>query len=308
MPFSYGNYRYSLDKIKLKGKLKKQNQVHFPHCEKIRTWCEYRLPSWCECISASEEDLRAFRYRFSYVLRVKGEKEGVFFICEWYNGDFKEQREKPDAFLIEFNPNKSGEWIYQNFCQNFIFSFTDIVSCDLAYDIPGADIADVLIDTKCDVMTYGKVFNSTYYVAPKEDGSGRVKVYQKDTERKLNGNEMEKTLRIEVSLKGSFLSYGTIHLTNAKTAEQLTKAVEHLNAVKIKTSAASTDDWKVFALSCLSPEDLQKCLGFMASAQKSKYRKLIMQSSYYSLGLDIPTFAIHIGNLLTPYVRRIKVK
>lgn len=307
MPFSYGNYQYSVDKIKLKGKIKKDAKVHFPHRNKIRTWCE-SLPPWCECIKANCDDFRAFHYRYSFTLRCKGDTEGVFFVCEWYNGEYKEQREKPEAFLIEYNPNKNGARIYQEFCYNFIFKLTDIVSCDLAYDIPGADIADVLIDTKCDVMTYGKVFNSTYYVAPKEDGSGRVKVYQKDTERKANGNEMEKTLRVEVSLKGSFLSYDTIHMTHAKTVEQLTKAVEHLNAVKIKTSAASTDDWKVFALSRLSPDDLKKCLGMMSAPSRRRYKCVLSCDTYYTLDIDIPTLALHIGKALEPWLRRVSVR
>ena len=119
---------------------------------------------------------------------------------------------------------------------------------------------------------------------------------------------MKKTLRIEVSLKGSFLSYDTIYLTHAKTVEQLTKAVEHLNAVKIKTSAASTDDWKVFALSRLSPDDLKKCLGMMAKQARLKYKNQITENTFYTLKMDIPTLALHIGNALEPWLRRVNVR
>jgi len=262
------DFSYSVDKIKIKGKFKTKHYNDFPHKTKVSLWVEFCLPDWCECIKEFPECLRPFKYRWSFVLRCKGDTEGVFYISEWYNGDFKEAREYPDRFLIEYNPNKSGARIYQEFCDNFIFRITDIVSCDLAYDIPNADIGDVLLDTRCDVMTYGKTSNATYYIAPKEDESGRVKVYQKDVERETKGKSLEKTLRIEVTLKGDYLSSKTIHLTHTKTVEQLTKAVDHINSVKIKQGAASTDDWKVLALSLLSPEDLQKCFAIWRAHKK----------------------------------------
>ena len=83
MPFSYGNYQYSVDKIKLKGKLKKEAKVSFPHRNKIRTWCEEFLPSWCECLKANYDDYRPFHYRYSFSIRVKGDSEGVFYVAEW---------------------------------------------------------------------------------------------------------------------------------------------------------------------------------------------------------------------------------
>ena len=157
-------------------------------------------------------------------------------------------------------------------------------------------------------MSYGKTYNRTLYVAPKEDGSGRVKVYQKDTERKANGEDLGKTLRIEVSLKGSFLSYDDIDISYAKTNEHLQKAVDHLNSVKVKASVASTDDWKVFALSRLSPEDLKKCLGMMTDKTRSNYKRRITEDTYYTLDIDILTLARHIVKALEPWRVRVNVR
>ena len=301
------DFSYSVDKIKIKGKFKTKHYKDLPHKTKISLWIEYCLPEFIECTKEFPENLHPFRYRWSFVLRCKGDNEGAFYISEWYNGDFKEAKESPDRFLIEYNPNKSGALIYAEFCNNFIFRITDIVSCDLAYDIPNADIKDVFLDTRCDVMSYGKTCNSTLYVAPKEDESGRVKVYQKDLERESKGKDLEKTLRIEVTLKGDYLSTKTIHLSHQKTIEQLTKACEHLNSVKIKQGAASSDDWKVLALSLLSPEDLQKCLALMDKNTKLKYRKCITEATYTCLSLDIATLCSHIVKTLEPWQRRIKV-
>ena len=301
------DFSVSVDKIKIKGKFKTKHYKDFPHKTKVSLWCTYCLPTWIECIKEFPENFHPFKYRWSFVLRCKGDNEGVFYISEWYNGDFKESRECPDKFLIEYNPNKSGAKIYEEFCNNFIFRITDIVSCDLAFDIPNVDISSVRLDTRCDVMTYGKTNNATYYIAPKEDESGRVKVYQKDVERETKGKDFAKTLRIEVSLKGDFLSTKTIHLNHEKTYQQLSKAVEHLNSVKIKQGAASTDDWKVLALSLLSPEDLQKCFSLMDRKTRSSYRSRITESTYVCLALDVPTLCGYICDSLKLWQRRVKI-
>lgn len=305
MAFSYGNFNYSVDKIKFKGKLNKSQKGY--NKTKIRAWCLYTLPSSFECVKEFPENFSLGCYRFSFALRCKGDTEGIFYISEWYNGDYSSQKESPDHFLIEYNPNKSGAKIYEVFCNTFIFTIVRILSCDLAYDVSNASVSDVLLDTKCDVMTYGKTYNKTLYIAPKEDRSGRVKVYQKNIERESKGEAIEKTLRIEVTLKGEFLDEPVIYLNHSKTYEQLTKAVEHLNSVKIKRETPESDDWKVFALTQLSPENLTKCLAMMSSTPRAKYRKLINESTYYTLEIDLPTLTIHISTALNMWRRRVKI-
>ena len=296
MPFKYS---VSLDKIKFKGKFQKYKKHKDDYnLVKIRSWCEkcsdiYDVIAYPECF-------KEFRYRYSYTLTVKGEREGAFYVGEWYNGEIKEQREKPDLFVIEYNPNKSGVVIFRDFCDNFIFKITEICYCDLAYDVPDVDIKSVLLDTTCDIMTYGKTHNATYYIAPKEDQSGRVKIYQKDKERKSVGEEKEKTLRIEISLKGKLLK---CNLITDLDREVLEKCVNRLNSVKIAVSAAESEDWKIFALSKLSPEDFQKCLGMMASQARRKYKNLSFGTRYDTLGIDIPTFVGDLSKVLSPYNR-----
>lgn len=304
--YRYGSFSYSIDKIKLKGKLRNCKNILYPHASKISIWCNYQLPKWCELIKESES-MVAFRYRFCFSLRVKDEKEGTFTIFESYNGDLKEQRQVPEAFIIEYNPNKSGQKIYKLFCESFVFSLTDIISFDIAYDIPGATSQDVLINTKCDVMTYGKVNNRTLYIAPKENESGRVKVYTKSIERATVGIDMTDTLRIEASIKCKGLDFNTT-CVYGKTLEQLYRTVEHLNSVKIKKNTDNLTDWKAFALSRLSAEDFQKCLAMMSKVTRIKFRDKITSTTYYTLDLDVVTFLTHIATALTPWKARIKVK
>jgi len=304
--FRYGSFSYSIDKIKLKGRFQNQKHLWIPNKCKISTWCEYCLPDWCELISENES-ISAFKYRYSYTLRVKSDTEGSFFVCEWYNGDFREQKQIPNAFMIEYNPNKSGAKIYKEFCENFIFWFTEIVSFDIAYDVPGYTVNDVFVDTIADVMSYGKTYNKTLYIAPKEDRSGRVKVYSKHIERQAHDVDMPETLRIEASIRCKGLDYNKLHLSG-DTFEQLIKTVNHLNSVKIKRNSEDKEDWKIFALSCLSPADLTKCLSLMGVNTRSKYRKAIEEASYFTLDLDVMTFALHIAEALEPWKARIKVK
>lgn len=302
--YQYGSFSYSCDKIKLKGKLKTETFL-FPQKTKIRSWVEYCLPDWCECIKANE-CLQAFKYRYSFTLRVKGEKEGVFFVAEYYNGDFREQTYVPEKFIIEYNPNKNGSRIYTEFCETFLFYFTEITSFDIAYDVPNATANDVLIDTLADVMTYGKTLNKTLYIAPKEDNSGRVKVYSKHIEREIHGEELSETLRIEASVKCKGLDFSSISIYG-KTFDELSKTVDHLNSVKIKAKTSTADDWKTYALSRLSPEDLQTVLGMMSVNIRTKYRKIVCEASYYTLDLDLMTFAEHISTILNPYIARFKI-
>ncbi len=307
--YQYGSFSYSIDKIKLKGRLDKYKSARtkYPHQNKIRVWCECFLPPWIECIKAVDNCFKLLNYRFYYTLRVKGETEGIFQIGEWYNGDYQQQRECPEQFIIEYNPNKAGSKIYKAFCYTFIFNITEIISFDLAYDIPGAKATDVLIDTKCDVMTYGKTFNKTLYIAPKEDGSGRVKIYSKDEERALQGIKISELLRIEVTIKGYILAYKGQIILNNNIADTIVKVVNHLNSVKMKRKTTDNEDWKVFALSCLSPEQLQKCFGMMGKEARAKYRKVITESSYYTLDLDVTTLSLHILTALSPWQERMKI-
>lgn len=104
----YGSFSFSLDKIKFSGRIK-----HVPPSFQgsffnyVNTWVSLRLPNGFELVNAGES-LLPFRYRYWYDIRKKDDKEGTFHIEQSYNGDFNETRRIPEAFQIEFNPNKSG--------------------------------------------------------------------------------------------------------------------------------------------------------------------------------------------------------
>lgn len=130
---------------------------------------------------------------------------------------------------------------------------SEIKRFDIAYDLPNGDIREVYPYTKADIMRYGKTSCQTLYIAPK-DKSGRVKVYQKEKEREAKGKAVEKTLRIECTIRPRRL-FKTMSLVNQQDIAPFVTATAHLNAVKIRTLPSdSVNDWKLFALSRLSPK------------------------------------------------------
>lgn len=303
----YGSFFYSLDKIKFTGRIR-----HAPPTFQgsffnyVNTWVSLRLPDGFDLVNAGE-CLLPFRYRFWFDIRRKDDKEGTFHIEQSYNGDFKETRRIPEAFQVEFNPNKSGALVWESFCNYFTFTVCDIKKFDIAYDLPGGDIREVYPDTKADIMRYGKTTCQTLYIAPKAE-SGRVKVYQKDAEREAKGQATDKTLRIECTIRPRRL-YRTSSLVTPQDLEPFETATTHLNAVKIRApSADAPDDWKLFVLSRLSPEDLEKALSIMKSEARAKYRKqLLADKQTHTLALDPFTLYTHCIKLLTPWIERMKL-
>lgn len=294
-------YQTSIDKIKLKAK--PQRLKHFKRPSSITTYLTYgKQPSFIEIKQENFDNFRPYQYRYSFTLGVKGESEGFLYVAEWYNGDYQNPSGKPDQVLIEYNPNKSGQKIYDHLRHTFFLKLIEIVSCDLAFDIVGARRSDVLVRTACDVMTYGKQSNNTLYIAPKQDQSGRVKVYQKDKEREGKGEAIAETLRIEITIKKDILStrfiVGTDEHYTDKADVALLRCCEHLNAIHIKTAADATEDWKVYALEHLSAKDLSHCLGLMFKATRGKYRDLATDASYETLNIDALTLWITLWKAL----------
>ena len=303
----HGSFSYSLDKIKFSGRIKRAPaNFQGSFFNYVNTWISLRLPQGYDLINAGES-LAPFRYRFWYDIRKKDDPEGTFHIEQSYNGDFNESRQIPEAFQVEFNPNKSGVTVWESFCNYFVFTVSDIKKFDIAYDLPGADLREVHIDTKADIMKYGKTSCQTLYIAPKAD-TGRVKVYQKDEEREAKGQAVGKTLRIECTIRPRTI-FRTSDLVTPQDLEPFLPAVAHLNAVKIRAPAVDTsDDWKLFALSRLSPEDLAKVLSMMNKQARAKYRKqLLTDGTTVSLNLDPFTLYAHSIQLLKPWIERQKI-
>ncbi len=303
----YKDFFVSIDKIKLKGKLNRRFKAHFPHRNKINLWCDYGLPEWIECINSYENCFTPFKYRYCYTLRNKGDIEGSFTIFEWYNGDIADCKQKPENFMIEYNPNKSGAKIYKEFCNQFLFEIVDISSFDIAFDIENKSIDDIMIQSTCDIMTYGKLANKTLYIAPKEKGCGRVKVYNKAKERENVGQDLPDTLRIEVTIKNSSLARNTIYL-HGKDLVDLEKICDRLNSVKIKARDKPSTDWKLYALTQLAPDELQKCFNMMASETRAKYKKQLYNKFYTSMEIEVIDLCKLLTELLKTWVERIRIK
>ena len=305
--FLYGSFFYSLDKIKFSGRIRRAPaNFQGSFFNYVSTWVSLRLPAGYDLVNAGES-LAPFRYRYWYDIRKKDDPEGTFHIEQSYNGDFKETRQIPEAFQVEFNPNKSGATVWESFCSYFAFTVSEVKKFDIAYDLPGADLREVHIDTKADIMKYGKTSCQTLYIAPKAE-TGRVKVYQKDEEREAKGQAIEKTIRIECTIRPRTI-FRTSDLVTPQDLEPFTTAAAHLNAVKIRAPTADTsDDWKLFALSRLSPEDLEKALSMMSRNIRSAYRKqLLTTPEIVSLNLDPFTLYAHSMQLLKQWIERQKI-
>lgn len=300
----YGSFSVSLDKLKMSGKLikKSRGDMTFYH-KKIRVWCE-NLPHNIICIKSYENNMNFLQYRYMYILRHRDSAaEGSFVISEWYNGDYHDQAEKPDYFMIEFNPNKDGLKIWQAFNQSFLFRLREIKKIDIAYDIEGYTMADVYIRSHCDLMSYGRALNQTRYISPKDTQSGRIKVYNKALERGDNNDRV----RIEASIRGidiPFTLNGNSFMFSKTDA--LRTCVEHLNSVTLRKTCYEGDDWKTLALSFLNDEQLNRCLSLMGSQARSKYRALLSDVPSVSLDLDLATLNIHLVEILKPYMRYFK--
>ncbi len=308
--YRYGSFSYSLDKIKISGRILSPNpKLYGLHLKNIGQWIKHKGAVCSKTYEIKEDSVSfsPFKYRYAYAIKLRSDSEGLCYFAEHYNGDFKESRPIENKFIIEFNPNKSGILIFKDFLSRFNVVFDEIKSFDIAYDIFGYSPNDVLLDTSADIMTYGKRGNQTLYIAPNTRSVGRVKVYSKDKERKNKNVEMEKTLRIEATFKKCGLACKSI-LYDKSFMEICNSVCLHLNQVKIKENTETSEDWKVYALSCLTPEQLQKCYSIMSSATASKYRKSIEETSYFSLDITPFTLIEHIYNILSPYMERLKIK
>lgn len=292
-------YKASIDKIRLKlkyrdNKILDKGKTPYIYDALI---AKYDVPDYIEYLDEPTESLARYRYRWSVSLRVVGEKEGTLWLGMGYNENLTDERK----LCVEFNPNKSGVRVWEWLRFTFNLEITSIENCDVAFDVPGVNVADVTLNTTADVMTYGTVKNKTLYIAPK--GDNRVKVYQKDVERQNVGLDMAKTLRIEISVKGEWLSYNDTY--NVDT-DKIIACVNRLNSVSWIGNTGSTDATLYLLLN--SPSEVrQTALSLMSSATRAKYRKLLQVQSC-TLNLDYVTFCDLMHTLLKPYLRGITIK
>ncbi len=298
--FNYGFFSYSLDKVKIQCKF-----IHGKTCFSPFSFLLKLLFHWKYkniFVDKHPQSSCANSYRYSYSISFKSDLESTFYFAYYWNGGYRsEQREDPNRFIIEYNPNKAGSKIFDIFSRSVPFVITEIKSFDIAYDIPDALPQDCVIDSQCDIMTYGKKDNSTIYISPKEQKSGRIKIYNKRIERSIHGVSIADTLRIECTFKKLSFFDNSSTITENEMKE-LIKCANRLNSVDIKKwSKDNYNDWLSYALIHLSPEHLRNCLSLMPRNTRSRYKNKIFSETYYNLNLDAITLFLHIVNCLAPF-------
>lgn len=291
--------KYSLDKIKLQCKLGNKQLLTHNKCSNIYddlfNSAIEKIPKRFEVVSKSRPIFVPYSYRYGITLRVVGENEGVLWLACLWNG---ESSYKPNAklCLIEFNPNKKSKLIFEYLVYKYALKVEEIKSCDVAFDIQNVTINRLFVDTRCDVMTYGNVTNYTTYIAPKAR-NGRVKIYQKDIEREIVGEKLEKTLRIEVSCKGDYVDWDTIY---NKDLTEIEKAVKNLNSVRWLIIDDNLNEAAVLLLVNADTQIRKNALNAMSINTRAKYKKILCEYSE-SLNLELFQFVNILEELLRPY-------
>lgn len=106
--------------------------------------------------------------------------------------------------VLEFNPQKTSYFLVKNL--ETVAKPKEVKRFDIASDFENRTFANLVYQTRADVMTYGTTSNYTLYIAPKSR-SGRVKIYRKDLERK--NDKQPPTIRVEMSVNNSCVDYVT---------------------------------------------------------------------------------------------------
>lgn len=292
------NYRSSLDKIKLKlcvrtrrheyGIMKGQR----PHLEYVLDFAMKRD------YFADGYDIPGFKARKGACLKnriyhkridsVSYDKDTSLFVGYDYSPSLNVI--KRDTIVVEFNPNKSLD-MFNNLMEYFDMVDGEILSYDVAFDFDDLDRYNVMVFGKYDLMTIGDNSSNTLYVSPKEKGSGRIKVYQKDVERQSKGVDLKKTLRIECSFKRTYDAPDIVNRLSSLYYHHETERLVSMNAMEF--------------LFLNAPPSLRKqALSLMSSATRAKYNKLSWQQGatplFETLGVDELNGIIK--GLLAPYI------
>lgn len=104
--------------------------------------------------------------------------------------------------VMEINPQKTAYFLLKKLMT--VAKPFEVKRFDIASDYENQTFANLVYQTRADVMTYGTTSNYTLYIAPKSR-SGRVKIYRKDLERK-NDNQPP-IIRVEMSVNKSCVDY-----------------------------------------------------------------------------------------------------
>lgn len=235
-----------------------------------------------------------FKYAYAYKILPKHSDEGVVFLSLCYNGGMTNSSDKYKG-ILEFNPSKCGIEFFRSLFSFFDFSVVRIISFDIAFDVPDVDVNSCSFMIRNErVMSIGSFVNRSWYISP-STRDGRVKVYQKDAERKLHDVEIGKTLRIEISMDFPQIFFGSL---NDSSFDVLKRYVDKLNSVYWLVS----DDVTLLLLSSVDEEIRARALALMDYRARKKYRELLKSCSL-NLNLDLVQFSVLLLDLLKDFIK-----
>ena len=187
-----------------------------------RQYVMKRIGSWCYMAWFTLKECES-SFAFFYGQLTKS------FVVDW------------NVCQVEYNPNKTrmpsfiGAFLVKRYAK-----VMEIVSMDVAFDFKNVPVSSFLFDTHgaSEVMTYGTLAGTpARYLRPKAN-DGRVKIYDKEAERKGKSDETEYkgVTRVEITYHNvSFLLRQNFYNTDLKRLEEM---LSDLNSVKVP------DIWK----------------------------------------------------------------
>lgn len=224
--------KYSVDMVRLRVKVHKDfvenfNSKFLAHNPNVEFYETYKMKGFRE------------NWRITQLSIFENQEDFSFWMGYRHNS---ERASNKYYLTLEYNPNKCmeigllGEIINRFFCT----IKTQIVSCDIACDVEGVNIRDVVVDKlgkQCKkTFDYGGD-NITYYLG---SGIGRIKIYNKAREQGLKNVDLTR-YEVSISIKEDIWSMqgfyyeGTLsplylkdsHYSGDETLQAILYAVEH---------------------------------------------------------------------------------
>lgn len=213
-------------------------------------------------------------------------------------GTEEEQR----RFVLEFNPQKFKvpTWLRAYFQKKF-FMVEYINDIDLAIDFRGFERSRfryILNNGNTITTSTGTANNKTDYIG-KDKHNNRVKIYDKKKERSKYIEMEEETTRVEITLRYVHRFY--FKSVQGEEMKFLLAAADVLSQVFIL--GEDCKDPFVYALNCLSQEELNCAMALMSAPTKRRYRKLMKDSAQYTVLCDATELLFyldrHLKSILT---------
>lgn len=203
--------------------------------------------------------------------------ESTVFIGQGFNS-FGGSRDL-NTGVLEINPQKTSFFLTKELLT--VAKPKDVKRFDVACDYQNRTFADLVYQTRADVMTYGTLANYTLYIGPKSR-SGRVKIYRKDLERKADSQVP--IMRVEMSINNICADY-VAHAERLSNIGFLISTPENMLLAHVS-------------------EDIRRA--YIASVSRPTRLKALKQLSFEADMINIDAFELHTRceKLLLPYCER----